>query len=828
MATSSWGHYTMPKARTPLSTYKKPGDDGGIFDHLEEIAGNLLTDVKDAAVGIPMGLKMLAEHPVRSLEAMGKAEWKTYSPLFHGHFGEFAHTFEEHPLQPILDIATIVTLGGAAAGTTSTSIARGLAAAGKVETASKFAGFGGKTISEAGRVVPKSPTSIIMESKKLAGKPIKGTGIPEFADEFYRKVPANPVIRMRGNIVRGVTNRLGEFKGTTVVKGGKVRVSGTARFVGEGARYNKALGRMEANRSAATSKLYQLWLKEALKIKGMTGAQIWDKLSPHFDKQMTEHHMYISAGRLRRNSNGDLKLARAYAFRRDPKLPRNPYIPKDASPKELHKAMERWANDEFTSKVEEALFVPGKGYAVARNSKTMRQEASNAYRAIHAIHSKPMQVWKWLVLAASPRFFVNNVVGNTMMYIMATNPKASMEGMFHTARQLVNQKRFEGEVQGLDRATRVLQKEKDPAQRYLLGQTGGFSEGELRKAQVDVNAFAGKAKAWKNVKQGLYPITHLISDTLVRRAVANYSVKRTSRYQLEYQQLRANGIGIFEAHDIAMGKALAEADTRGFVHESINNVLGDYNYLSKTERAIKNVVPFYTWDRAIMRHTSDLVLNRPYQAVMMQGIGRQGVEETKRALGQVPEFLKGAIPVGNHTDGFLGFIFGVATGGRTRILTTQGLNPYSTVPDITSAIGALGGVGKLSAGETVGSQISPFLAGGVEALTGTSLLSGAPIDEAHGGFLGSIGTHVVESLPQVRLLTSLLNGPDGGDDPDRPKLFNSSTRQQFSGFLGLPQKDLSKKSMANIYAREHPVNRKFAKRDPAKPPWLLTAGQPGF
>lgn len=823
-----WGTYTMPKATTPLASYKKPSKPSGLFGHITEIAGNLLEDVRDTAVGIPMGLVQLAEHPVRSIKAMGHAEWATYSPLFHGKVGEFLHGLEEHPLQPILDIATIVTLGGAAAGTLSTSAAKGLAAAGNAGRATEvLAGIGGKTISAEGRIVARDPISIISESKRLAGKPIKGTGIPENAPEFFRPVHSNPVIRMRQQAFRSMANKIGDQFGTTVVKGGRVKTTGAARFVGEAARYNKSLGKIEANRSAATSKLYQIWLKEALKIKGMTGEQIWKALSPHFNEQMTRHHMFITPSRLRQTSGGELRLARGYQFRRDPKLPRREYIPKDNSPQELHKAMEKWSKDEFTNDVNEALHVPGKGYAVARSVDAMKQEASNAYRAIHAIHSKPMQVWKWLVLAASPRFFVNNVVGNMMMYVMATNPKASMMGMAHTAQQLVAKKRYINEVSGLDRATRAVAG--DTLDQEILGQLGGFAEGELRAAQRGVNSFKGKGRVVHAVKSGLYPITHFISDTLVRRSVANYAVKRTSAYQLEYQQLRANGVSYFAAHNQALAKALTDNNVKGFVHTSIDNVLGDYNYLSKTERAVKNVVPFYTWDRAIMRHTSEMVKNRPYQAVMLAGIGRQGVEETQKALGHVPTFLKGAIPVGSHTDGILGWIFGVGVGGRTRILTTQGLNPYATVPDITAAIGALGGIGKLSAGETVGSQISPFLAGGIEAITGTSLLSGAPIDKAHGGVLGSIGEHVVTSLPQFRLLESAMRGADVGDDPDRPKLFTSDFRQQLSGFLGAPMKDVSKTSMATIYAREHPANRQYRKKTARSlfaPP--SKSGLPGF
>ena len=48
-----------------------------------------------------------------------------------------------------------------------------------------------------------------------------------------------------------------------------------------------------------------------------------------------------------------------------------------------------------------------------------------------------------------------------------------------------------------------------------------------------------------------------------------------------------------EAHNISLEKTLADAGSKDFVVESINNVLGDYNYLNSTERAIKAVVPFY-------------------------------------------------------------------------------------------------------------------------------------------------------------------------------------------------------------------------------------------
>src|SRR5581483_6711715 len=55
---------------------------------------------------------MLATHPVRSIEEIGKTTWHDWSPLFKGHPVEFAKQFYAHPLAPILDVVGVVT-GGA-------------------------------------------------------------------------------------------------------------------------------------------------------------------------------------------------------------------------------------------------------------------------------------------------------------------------------------------------------------------------------------------------------------------------------------------------------------------------------------------------------------------------------------------------------------------------------------------------------------------------------------------------------------------------------------------------------------------------------------------
>ena len=103
------------RSKTPFSgppeRPSSPSADRGGLGFL----GNLARDVKDTAVGLPMGMVELVRNPVKSVKAMGGATWHTWSPLFAGDFAKFGKQVYDHPLAPLLDVATVFTLGAAGA-----------------------------------------------------------------------------------------------------------------------------------------------------------------------------------------------------------------------------------------------------------------------------------------------------------------------------------------------------------------------------------------------------------------------------------------------------------------------------------------------------------------------------------------------------------------------------------------------------------------------------------------------------------------------------------------------------------------------------------------
>ena len=344
---------------------------------------------------------------------------------------------------------------------------------------------------------------------------------------------------------------------------------------------------------------------------------------------------------------------------------------------------------------------------------------------------------------------------------------------------------------------------KDTTKEFYGGVSAGLGEDVAHDLAGVAPAETRRGAVYQGAKKGLYGVTHKYAEDMIRRATLHHAIKRTP----EYWEARGTGL----SHQQAFAEVSKLESVRGQMRTAVNNVLGDYNYLNKAEQKIKRVIPFYTWDRAIAHHTFELAKNRPYQGAVIVPIGRGGVAETRERLGHIPAFMDGAIPLGDH-----GFLLGGAAKGRTNVLTTQGLNPYATVGEeadlVGSVLGLKSGSRDVRVGEALGGQLNPLLGGAAEYLSGHSLLSGAELPHRPGGLPGNIYGSLAESVPQTKLLEALIRGPKKGKDPKHPLLFPSDTRQQLSGFLGAPEKEMSGYTANELYRRERGLRKKYRTR----------------
>ena len=792
---SDFGEYHKPK---PV---KKSSSSHGLLHGVAGFFEHLGTDVRDAVVGLPMGFKNLATHPIESFKQIGIATWHDWSPLLTGHPKEFLKGFYAHPLAPILDVAGFVTAGAGTA-------ARGASAIGKLEAVGKIgadsalvraaAKVGGEQVSASGAM------RVGFGSKRLITKGTKG--IPN--ELVTRRYAANPVIRMRQKAVEGTANFLSE-------KTGRALPGSDARFV------KKQLGRFDADRRAALNRQLFDSMKAARKMfaGGAGSASVLRELDKFWGDSLESHAYEITRSRLSTGSKRGLK--KGFVYLADRKYWKTPDFPANATPEAIERWTRRWAKEAnvLTDDASKAMVKNGRLQVVRTKSlKAFTDEAGHSIKALDILYNKPLVAWKWLVLANSPRFFVNNVVGNTAMYFFATNPAAAVQGLYGAYREVRGAAKARATM---SRADKLMSKVHgsgaagDVTNQMYAGVTAGLGG--------DIVSELGKSTAGATkqaLRTGLYGVTHKVSEDMIRRATLHHAIKRTP----EYWEARGRGL----SHERAYAAASRYSGVREQMRQAVNNVLGDYNYLSKTEQAVKRVVPFYTWDRAIARHTLELAKNRPYEGAILTPIGEGGIEETRERLGHIPAFLEGAIPVAGHAGGVLSFLLGAGRPGRQQVLTTQGLNPYATVGEEIDSVLSIIGVGNKRPGETVGSQLNPMLVGGAEWLAGVRLLSGAPSGDKKGGLIGNVYGATLESTPQLKLLQTVIGGrpkPSG----ERPLLYRGDTRQQLLGLLGAPIKEMSDQTAEELYYREVGGKKSRRRRSPQAFSTLYdTNHEPGF
>jgi len=189
---------------------KTSKQDHGILDNIRSVASNLGSDVVDTVEGIPGGIVETIHHPIKTAEAIGHDYRNRYGPLFgyvtgEGDIGKFAASIKEHPLAPILDVATVATLGGGAAA----KIGQGARIASKVEagTAGKLATGLHKATSGGYREIAVTKSGGKGVKIPLHNNPVKrlrrNMGI-----SFQEKVmPINtPIIGLKSRAVKAAAN----------------------------------------------------------------------------------------------------------------------------------------------------------------------------------------------------------------------------------------------------------------------------------------------------------------------------------------------------------------------------------------------------------------------------------------------------------------------------------------------------------------------------------------------------------------------------------------------------------------------------------------------
>lgn len=443
-------------------------------------------------------------------------------------------------------------------------------------------------------------------------------------------------------------------------------------------------------------------------------------------------------------------------------------------------------------------------------------EAHGSVEALAKLYTIPTSVWKFIVLGMRPAYLVNNVVGNMLMYYAANNPVEATWGLQQAIKDMKGERAAKLELSQLERelykggldedivwpdASKRIKVDKSAVQMTTTGQ--GFSKDAGRQLSPDPEKFPRLAKAATLATvpaRGMFALTDKISDSFVRNAAMHVAYRRDPRVI----SLMNEGLD----YRSASRQAFNDPKVRARVENRVEKQLGQYYHFNKVEEQIKRLVPFYSWDRAILAHAGTLIEERPLTAGVAAEWSQAATEDNRGKLGDVPSSVLGSIGL----DGFFGR--GIDA-GQKRLYLTSGINPYNTLADLTTAAKALT-VGDNRGTQALAGQLNPILSTAFQGITGRSIVSNKPISGG-GSFFATMAKGYLESLPQYRLMNTMIEGDSAtyvdGRGKEREFLFKRDFSDQLASWLGISFRTMSEDTAQRLFAKERGIKQP----DPPKP-----------
>lgn len=286
--------------------------------------------------------------------------------------------------------------------------------------------------------------------------------------------------------------------------------------------------------------------------------------------------------------------------------------------------------------------------------------ASKTELALRKFYDKPMRYWKDSVLALSPRWNVNNIVGGV---VTATAGGGINPGRYFP--NFVRGMKILRTVGNDERLAKLMESDPEAAavamnldpRNHQGSEAPAMREGDtlaLEPETVGRVRQGGRlvGRTWRGVADAAYNWNGFVDDA--NRLAVFLSRKQT----LTEAQLMG-----WLKRDPELGTVAAEAARRNktTVHEELANeiavreslkVVGDFTRLTPLERRLaRRVLPFYPW----MRHITKLALRMPITSPVRVA----WLMHLSLMFGEVPEFgfLQSYIPIGaedeNQTRDFL-------------------------------------------------------------------------------------------------------------------------------------------------------------------------------
>ena len=248
--------------------------------------------------------------------------------------------------------------------------------------------------------------------------------------------------------------------------------------------------------------------------------------------------------------------------------------------------------------------------------------------------------FKRKVLGLSPKWFINNRIGNGIM--------AGLKGVLPQDYL----KAFNVSDDLLPEALRT--KSMYEAEKTIIGRTGGGNNstfgnitrllgGEfidtselkgLKKAGVQAANILGiPGKVMNTITDAMFAFNQKF-ENFERKSAYLHSVNTVGR-----KLLKTTGQNIVKQDEL-LKNVLDNPEVLEAVIKDVDNTLGDYINMTAVERRnLRKIVPFYSWMRTITRYTLSLPESNPFRMGLAEKVNRVLKEENE----DLPEYQQGSI-----------------------------------------------------------------------------------------------------------------------------------------------------------------------------------------
>jgi hypothetical protein len=248
--------------------------------------------------------------------------------------------------------------------------------------------------------------------------------------------------------------------------------------------------------------------------------------------------------------------------------------------------------------------------------------------------------WRDVTLSLKGSFYANNFIGNLILSLVAYGPVGTIRGLASAGSK-----------------HSALGKKIDEAAPDLARTGAARTERSAAEAAEGIPGLGGMSKAADYVAKKLAMFTE---DNFRRGAFHNNLRSMRKETKRSFDEL------------------LNDADVVDDLAQATYGDLLDYSKLTPLERDyVRPYLPFWNFFRSMTGRTVRLVADEPWKAEVLANLSSVGRDANEEAYGDLPPYLQGLVSLGD------------VEGGKGRVLSTYGMNPFNTPADAANQLRTL-------------------------------------------------------------------------------------------------------------------------------------------